>query len=109
MIDWDKWLIATEDKLYGLGYRKYHKGLKNEDFAYWKTFKDEDKKIYQVGVLFYDFRKYSNLNKISTQYTCMLLCDDRIDLDVSKGISITEFEAMVNTFYQSMKIYTQII
>ena len=107
--DWDGWLFEVETNLKELGYRKYVQNHKNEDFCYWKTFKNGDNKLYQIGVLFYDFRKYverdSNANRISVMYQCMLLCDDRIDMDVSKEIDLPEFETMSKTFYESMSRY----
>lgn len=108
-IDWDSWLSEFETNLKDLGYRKYVQHHKNEDFCYWKTFKNGDNKIYQIGVLFYDFRKYAErdpkANRISVMYQCMLLCGDRIDMDVSKEIDLPEFEAMSKTFYQVMSQY----
>lgn len=107
--DWDSWLLEFETNLKELGYRKYVQNYKNEDFCYWKTFKNGDDKLYQIGVLFYDFRKYAerdpNANRISVMYQCMLLCDDRIDMDVSKEIDLSEFEAMSKTFYKAMSQY----
>jgi hypothetical protein len=92
-----------------LGYRKFFQNHKNEDFCYWKTFKNGEDKIYQIGLLFYDFRKYADrdpmANRISVMYQCMLLCDDRIDIDVSKDIDLPEFELMAKTFYEAMSQY----
>lgn len=106
---WDEWLSETETKLKELGYRRYVQNHKNEDFCYWKTFKNGDDKLYQIGVLFYDFRKYAehdpNANRICVMYQCMLLCNDRIDMDVSKDIDLPEFEAMSKTFYEAMSQY----
>jgi hypothetical protein len=110
--DWDKWLIDMEASLKLSGYRRYNQYFKSEDFAYWKSFYDDDLNIYQVGVLFYDFRKYididPNANRISIQYECMLICDDRIDLSTSKRIEVFEFEKMAKTFYEAMSKYTTI-
>lgn len=108
--DWEGWLSEYEANLKELGYRKYDQHHKNEDFCYWKTFKNSEDKIYQIGVLFYDFRKYSDFRdrmayRISTMYQCMLLCDDRIDMDVSKDIDLPEFEKMAETFYGAMAQY----
>lgn len=107
--NWDSWLLEFETNLKELGYRKYVQNYKNEDFCYWKTFKNGDDKLYQIGVLFYDFRKYAerdpNANRIAIMYHCMLLCDDRIDMDVSKEIDLSEFEAMSKTFYEAMSQY----
>ena len=57
---WDEWLSETETKLKEVGYRKYVQNYKNEDFYCWKTFKNGEDKIYQIGILFYDFRKYAD-------------------------------------------------
>jgi len=56
---WDDWLQQTEIQLQKLGYRKYYQKLKQEDFAYWKIFYNGSEKIYQIGLYFYDFRKYA--------------------------------------------------
>ena len=106
---WDEWLSETETKLKELGYRKYVQNHKNEDFCYWKTFKNGEDKIYQIGILFYDFRKYADsdpyANRIGVMYECMILCDDRIDMCVSKNIYLNEFELMSKTFYEVMSQY----
>jgi hypothetical protein len=51
---WDEWLLETETKLKEVGYRRYVQKHKSEDFCYWKTFKNGEDKIYQIGILFYD-------------------------------------------------------
>lgn len=105
--DWDEWLMLVEERLTILGYRKYNQNLKNEDFAYWKTFRDEGKKAYMVGVNFYDFRKYRTEynagNRIGIQYQCILLGHDRIEMDVSKHVSLDNFKIMATKFYQALK------
>ena len=45
---WDEWLSETEIKLKEIGYRRYVQNHKNEDFCYWKTFKNGQDKIYQI-------------------------------------------------------------
>ncbi len=106
---WNDWLSETESKLIEFGYRKYKQNYKHEDFCYWKVFKDGENKIYQVGVLFYDFRKYVDRdpysNKIGIMYECILLGEDRIDMCVSKNIDLVEFEYMAKEFYLTMKKY----
>jgi hypothetical protein len=99
----DEWLSETETKLKDLGYRRYVQNHKNEDFCYWKTFKKGEDKIYQIGILFYDFRKYAN--RIGIMYECMVLGEDRIDMCVSKNIDLVEFEKMSQTFYEEMSQY----
>ena len=107
--DWDSWLLEFETNLKEIGYIKFVQNHNNEDFCYWKTFKNGEDKIYQIGVLFYDFRKYADIgpmaNRIGVMYKCMLLCDDRIDMDVSKEIDLPEFENMSKTFYEAMSQY----
>ncbi len=107
---WDEWLSETEAKLKELGYKKYIQNHKKEDFCYWKNFKNGEDKIYQVGILFYDFRKYADhyemANRIGIMYECMLLCGDRIDMSVSKNIDLSEFEKMARTFYEMMLQYS---
>ena len=106
---WDEWLSETKSKLKELGYRRYVQNHKKEDFCYWKEFKNGDEKTYQIGILFYDFRKYADndpyAHRIGIMYECMLLGDDRIDMSVSKDIDLLEFEKMAKTFYETMSQY----
>ena len=106
---WDEWLSETETKLKELGYIRYVQNHKKEDFCYWKTFKNGEDKIYQIGILFYDFRKYADrdpyANRIGIMYECMVLGEDRIDMCVSKNIDLVEFENMAQTFYGAMSQY----
>jgi hypothetical protein len=106
---WDEWLSEMETKLKEIGYRRYVQNYKNEDFCYWKIFKNGQDKIYQIGILFYDFRKYADrdsyANRIGIMYECMILGDDRIDMCVSKNIDLFEFEKMAQTFYEAMSQY----
>lgn len=102
---WDEWLEKNEASLKELGYRKYRQDIKNEDFAYWKAFEG-----YQVGIFFYDFRKYQNQfsvpERIGVQFECMFIdIDERIDLSVSKDITLEQFEIMAKTFIDSMRKY----
>lgn len=103
---WDEWLEKTELSLKEIGYRKYKQNLKNEDFAYWKTFEG-----YQVGLFFYDFRKHQNQfnipERIGVQFECMFThIEARIDLSVSKDISLEQFEIMAKTFVDAMFQYS---
>lgn len=109
---WDEWLREAEDSLGARGYRKYKQNLKNEDFAYWKSFHDsDDNKIYHVGLFFYDLRKFNHLDeggheRIGVQFICMLNdSDGRIDLSVSKDITLEHFESMSLEFYNSISKY----
>jgi len=98
---WDEWLFESETKLKKMGYKKYNQNHKKESFGYSKNFK-----TYLINILFYDFRKYadrgSHANRIGIMYECMLLCNHRIDMQVSKNIDLLEFEIMSQDFYQAM-------
>lgn len=107
---WDEWLEKTELSLKEIGYRKYEQSLKNEDFAYWKSFYINENKAYQVGLFFYDFRKHQNdfniPERIGVQFECMFIdIDARIDLSVSKDITLEQFECMARTFHDAMFQY----
>ena len=106
---WDEWLSETETKLKEIGYRRYIQNHKNEDFCYFKTFKNGKDEIYQISILFYDFRKYADrdpyANRIGIMYECMVLGDNRIDMCVSKNIDLVGFENMAQTFYEAMSQY----
>jgi hypothetical protein len=107
---WDEWLEKTELFLNENRYRKFKQSLKNEDFAYWKTFYINETKAYQVGLFFYDLRKHHNdfniPERIGVQFGCMFIdIDARIDLSVSKDISLEQFEIMARTFYDAMFQY----
>lgn len=100
-----QWIDKYEKKYLDMGYHKYIQHYKSEDFAYWKTFREGDMKLYQTGILIYDFTKYGE-NRIGTQYECMILGDNRIDLTVcDHTIEIEGFEIMARTFYEAMKHY----
>jgi hypothetical protein len=108
-ISWDDWLHDTESKLKELGYRKYSQHRKHEDFCYHRIYTENGSEIYQIGILFYDFRKYSGQdpisNRIGIMYECMLMSADRIDMYVSKNVDLVTFENMAKTFYESMQPY----
>lgn len=105
VFDAETWLKSLENDLKQRGYRRFVQNFKSEDFAYWKTFYSNDSKIYQVGLLFYDFRKFQDrlmygYNPISITYNCLLIGDHRVELTVSKQtITIEEFEQMAKGFY----------
>lgn len=105
--DWDEWLSATEAKLKESGYGRYVQNHKNEDFAYWKTMKNGEEVTHQIGILFYDSRKYKDVDpfsdKIGIQFETMFCrIDHRIDMCVSKDITLAEYEEMSEHFYNSM-------
>lgn len=108
-LEWNEWTLKIERELIKIGYTKYFQHYKREDFSFWKSIKEDDKKIFQIGILFYDFRKHilhdPMANRIGVQFECLLIGDNRIDLSVSKDITISEFETMCYSFYESMKKY----
>ena len=103
--DWDQWLEEFEKNLKERGYKKYRQDFRGSDFQYWKAFPSSKNHKYQVGVLFFDFRRYRDGENITVQYYCMTSGDDSIDLIISKNIDLSEFEEMARVFYESMKPY----
>lgn len=105
--DWAPWLLELDTEIKKLGYKQFNQHLYSEDFSYAKSFYENNKAIYQITLLIYDFRKHMDehphSNKINITYECMLLCDDRIDLVVCQDLSVLEFEEMSKHFYDSMK------
>ena len=106
--DLDKELLELEKSLKEKGYRKFVQNYKSEDFAYWKSVNDKDgNKLFTIGLLFYDWRehqhKFNIPETIGIQYECMTIGEDRIDMSVSKDITIEQFELMCNDFYESIK------
>lgn len=102
-INWDAWLRDFNAEMINRGYRKYNQHIQNEDFSYCKTVKEK----YLLAVMVYDFRKFADrdekANRIGLQYQVYLTGNHRIDMIISKRISIDEFEAMAEKFYQAMK------
>jgi hypothetical protein len=109
--DWDEWIKNAKMRLVKRGYREHAGQLSNEDFVFWKTFEaDDGQKLFMSGVLFYDFRKFSQLdpsaNKIGIQYKCMLLGGSRIDMDVSDDYTtLDQFEQMCHDFFLGLFMY----
>lgn len=109
IVDWDKYLIDIDKEFKIKGYKKFNQNYKSEDYSYWKTVKDEDgNKLYQVGLLIYDFRKYVGRHHISIAYCCILFSEGRIELNVSEKINVDKFEEMALYFYQTMANYINI-
>ena len=110
-MSWDEWLTAVDTALVKRGYRKYHQDYRNADYTYWKTYSAGEDKLYMVGIGFYDMRKYMqqgrNADYIGVQYECMILGEDRIDMSVSSGVSLKEFEGMAQKFYHAMRGYVK--
>lgn len=103
----DKRLSDIETKLKAAGYKKKSGHAKSEDFGFWQTFYVEEKKAYQIGILFYDWRKYldrnASDNKIVVQYECMLICEtySRVDLSVcDENMDAAKFEAMAAKLHE---------
>ena len=107
--DYDEYLKDLDTFMwYDHVYKRYNQNLHGEKYAYWKVFKDSDgNKLYQIGLLVYDFREYNLEVKISTEYRCMVLDDgdDRLEMICSKDIELREFEKMSESFYNEMKKY----
>lgn len=87
----------TEEILKENGYLKYLGTYKNENYSYWKTIKDNDGKLYQIGILFYDL-----FNKITIQFECLLI-ENSLNMSYCADITIEEFEAMAERFYNNFK------
>jgi len=109
-VDWNEWLMTMETTLKEAGYRKFTGHHKREDFGYWKSVYDGEKKLYQIAVLFYDFRKFSDqlqgADRIGYQYECMLIGDSRFDLSVSKDdMDFKEFEKVARDFHNAMVVH----
>ncbi len=108
---WDEWLQYVDEELRKKGYSKFISNNElGADFYYAKTFRDDSKKNYQILIKFYDFRQYnitgdSASDRIGVMFICSPICDSRIDLEVSKKITVDEFEQMAEHFYNAMKTY----
>lgn len=104
-INWDAWLKDFDAEVKKLGYHISSTRIGNEDFCYCKTIKGK----YLLVLMIYDFRKFADrdprANRIGLQYQVLLSGNHRIDMIVSKHISVDEFEAMAGTFYEAMKQY----
>lgn len=109
--NWAAWLADFEANLHASGYRRYRQLFKKADFAWWKSFGTARQRLYQVGVLFYDFRLFNHrnadLDRIGIEYVC-LLCgtNERVELMSGQGMDIPGFEAMAKAFYQAVQPFT---
>lgn len=104
---YNTWLSFTRLQLENNDYKEFNQDYKGSNFQYWKTFEIEGKKAYQIGVLFFDFRKHNKeMNapeKISVQFECLLINEDsRVDLTISKDdMTLKQFEDFSKNFYYS--------
>lgn len=107
--NWKEWQTSIESKLQKNGYKKIGNSYKNEDFGFWKTVYDGDKKAYQLALLFFDFTKYNSndiyAHRIGIQFEALLIGDARVDLSISNNLSLAEFEEAGHDFYITMKSY----
>jgi len=105
----DEWLKSTELRLIENGYTRYNQQYKLSDFQYFKNFQIGGRKVYQIGVCFYDFRKFNKEHntpdKISINFDCLLLNEDgRVDLSISlDDVTLEVFESISLDFYKCMK------
>jgi hypothetical protein len=97
------------------GFRKLKGHYKRETYGYWKTQnfanQDEDKIGYQMAVLFYDWSKHPQMDKvdgksIGLQYEFLILNNeeyDRFDFSVSGyKRNINDFEKMCQKMYKTI-------
>jgi len=103
-VDETTWLIDVESKLREVGYRKYNQKYKKEDYAYWKVFKDDEgKDLYQIGLLFYDHKKYDPNGCMSIQFECLVLnTTAAMRFILSDNISLEQFESLSSVFYNTV-------
>ena len=107
--DWALWLSEAEEILRSRGYKKYYQKLKLEDFAYWKTFRVGNKKVYQLGFFFYDWRKYGGDHntpmRIGVQaHVQFINIEGNLEMSVqTDSMSLDYVEKMAETFYTRMK------
>lgn len=107
-------MTMTESNFKGLkyllikaGYKELKKGYRNEDSGWWKSFHDE---AYQIGVLIYDFAKFEGgmERPVGVQFECIVSKNPKITrLDLiacDDAMTISEFEAIAETFYQSVAV-----
>jgi ankyrin repeat protein len=104
---WDEWLSETETKLKELGYRRYVQNYKNEDFCYWKTFKNNEDKILIMKHL-----NMKNIDLKSEDYFNELLKDtlksnnfELLNLLLSKNLKMNIDKDNLSSLYD--KIYKE--
>lgn len=110
-IEQSNFIKFLEDK----GYSKHKGHYKNEDYGYWKRFKEyingseEETLEYQIAILVYDYSKYPDFkdDKIyGIQFEFIGHIEEyisRLDFSVSDGdITLEMFEHMCNYFHSTM-------
>lgn len=108
-MDWENELLEQENALKEKGYIRYSQSWRSETFSYWKTFRNkEGEKLYQICVLFYDWREFSTIGsskRLGIQYECLLIGNNRLDMACSSRKTLEEFEEMSLIFYENLKKY----
>lgn len=100
-IDYNVFISNFENEFKNEGYTKQINKFNVEDFSYWKSFKDEKgKSLYQIGVLFYDYRSIGE-NLIRTRFQCSILIREGVEMTVNRNISLHEFQEMAIKFFKS--------
>lgn len=94
-------LAKIDDELKLMGYKRYAGQYRNEDVRYWKAFKSkEDEKImYQIGVLIYDFTKFKTANRIGVSFCCLIHRNNYELTACDKDTNLAEFEQMSKDFF----------
>jgi hypothetical protein len=100
MSSWDEWLLYVEKEMKAKGYTKYKQDYRNSTFQCWKTIKRKDERLYQIGMLIYDYRDF--YGHIGVQFEC-IISGKSIFLSVSENIAVAEFEKMAKKFYNHFK------
>jgi hypothetical protein len=102
--DWDQWLKDLDKYLKANGYNKRHQNYKSANFVYWKTIND----VYQIGILIYNFSEYAHVDhsadRVSVAFECVIL-GHPTELCTRECLELYEFEAMAQTFYDSIDQY----
>lgn len=97
-----------ENTLKKAGYKKYTSCLtSSEDYAYFKTIKDErdeEKVLYQIAYRFWDWRKYPQGKNIGVDIVMIVSCEGRADLEISyPRLTIEKVEKTAQDFYEFCK------
>lgn len=94
-----------EKQLTEKGYKKYTTCLtSNEDYAYFKSVKEEDKLLYQIAYRFWDWRKYPDQNRIGVDILIIVSNNGRTDMIISyPDLGIDGLEKVAHEFYELCK------